>query len=53
MYEVILHKNAAKYYGNADKKLQERIAKAMERDHRFRFDQKQLPLKGLRRCNDG
>ena len=29
MYEVILHKNAARYYESADKKLQERIAKAI------------------------
>jgi mRNA interferase RelE/StbE len=29
MYKVILHKNAAKYYRNADKKLQGRIAAAI------------------------
>jgi len=29
MYEVILHKHAAKYYENADKKLQARIAQAI------------------------
>ena len=29
MYKVIFHKNAAKFYGNADKKLQGRIAAAI------------------------
>ncbi|MGA2466904.1 MAG: type II toxin-antitoxin system RelE/ParE family toxin [Thermodesulfobacteriota bacterium] len=30
MYKVILHKNAAKYYRNADKKLQRRISTAVD-----------------------
>ncbi len=30
MYKVILHKNAAKYYRNADKKLQGRINTAVD-----------------------
>jgi mRNA interferase RelE/StbE len=30
MYRVILHKNAAKYYRNADKKLQGRINRAVD-----------------------
>ena len=30
MYKVILHKNAAKYYRNADKKLQGRINTAID-----------------------
>ena len=30
MYKVILHKNAAKYYRNADKKLQSRINTAID-----------------------
>ncbi|HVP76593.1 MAG TPA: type II toxin-antitoxin system RelE/ParE family toxin [Thermodesulfobacteriota bacterium] len=30
MYKVILHKNAAKYYRNADKKLQDRINTAVD-----------------------
>ncbi len=30
MYKVILHKNAAKYYKNADKKLQGRINTAVD-----------------------
>jgi mRNA interferase RelE/StbE len=29
MYKIILHKNAAKYYSNADKKLQGRISAAV------------------------
>ena len=30
MYKLILHKNAAKYYRNADKKLQGRINTAVD-----------------------
>jgi mRNA-degrading endonuclease RelE of RelBE toxin-antitoxin system len=30
MYKIILHKNAAKYYRNADKKLQGRINTAID-----------------------
>ena len=30
MYKLILHKNAAKYYRNADKKLQSRINTAVD-----------------------
>ena len=30
MYNVILHKNAAKYYGNAERKLQRRIKTAID-----------------------
>jgi len=30
MYKVILHKNAAKYYKHADKKLQDRISTAVD-----------------------